>query len=241
LRWGGVRRGHIRHAMAHAIEAPCPDGAGHSMANLGYDGAIGHTPNPCSGRVPSHRRCRCSRHPQGDRGRSNDPDGGTPGGASWAECVTRVHAADAGPRDRGTRIQTICVVQGLLHPVGTTERRASVTEVSERNFIPFGSARKVLGRSKICELAHAFLRGYSYNGLKLAQLLGRLSASLTSRASACCSASARPRRPRRAPWSCGRCGRRECRGRTCPSHPCRRLWRCPWISARFAARAAAVL
>jgi hypothetical protein len=39
------------------------------------------------------------------------------------------------------------------------------------------AARKVLGSSrwpKRCKLAHAFLREYSYKGLKLAHLLGQL-------------------------------------------------------------------
>jgi hypothetical protein len=40
-------------------------------------------------------------------------------------------------------------------------------------------ARKVLGWPKICTLAHAFLRQYSYKGLKLAQLLGQLGVFLT--------------------------------------------------------------
>ena len=40
-------------------------------------------------------------------------------------------------------------------------------------------ARKVLVWSKICKLAHAFLRGYSYKRLKLVQLLGQRSVFLT--------------------------------------------------------------
>jgi hypothetical protein len=41
------------------------------------------------------------------------------------------------------------------------------------------SARKVLGCSQICKLAHAFLWEYSHKRLKLAQLLGQLGVFLT--------------------------------------------------------------
>ena len=40
-------------------------------------------------------------------------------------------------------------------------------------------ARRLLGCPKLCKLAHAFLRGYSYKGLKLAQILGQLGVFLT--------------------------------------------------------------
>ena len=40
-------------------------------------------------------------------------------------------------------------------------------------------ARKVLGWHKRCKLAHTFLWGYSYKGLKLVQLLGQLGVCLT--------------------------------------------------------------
>ena len=42
-----------------------------------------------------------------------------------------------------------------------------------------GEAKKVLGWPKRRKLAHAFLWGYSYKRLKLAQLLGQLDAFLT--------------------------------------------------------------
>ena len=41
------------------------------------------------------------------------------------------------------------------------------------------AAKKVLDWPKICKLAHAFLREYSYKRLKLAQLLGQLGGFLT--------------------------------------------------------------
>jgi hypothetical protein len=58
----------------------------------------------------------------------------------------------------------------------------------------FWSERKVLGWPKICKLARAFLREYSYKRLQLAQLLGRHGVFLTLDAAGPSSVSSTSRR-----------------------------------------------